>query len=64
MCRLLNLIADGLEGSALLELYLRWCSSLLTIHGDFLKKRSSSHLSAFRVLQKNLGEMYNTMSSL
>lgn len=51
---LIRFIAEHLENSPHLEFDLLWASSLLMVHGRFLKNRSGEFASILRMLQKSL----------
>lgn len=62
--RVINLVADGFEKSADLELHLIWAVQLLTTHGEHLKRNAHHLLPAFRALHKAMGAMFSNLSTL
>ncbi|PBK68743.1 WD40 repeat-like protein [Armillaria solidipes] len=61
---LLRFVAEHLERSPHLEFDLLWANTLLMAHGRYLRDRSGEYTSVFRVVQKQLGECEQAISTL
>ncbi|KAK2461249.1 hypothetical protein APHAL10511_006776 [Amanita phalloides] len=62
--QLLRSVGDHMERSPHLEFDLLWANALLMAHGRYLKDRSGEFASVFRVLQKALSEVEQSISRL
>ena len=61
---LLQFVADHLGRSPHLEFDLVWLNALLTTHGRYLRDRSEEHASVFRMLQKALVDLEQSISRM
>ena len=61
---LLQFVADHLGRSPHLEFDLVWLNALLMTHGRYLRDRSEEHASVFRMLQKALVDLEQSISRM
>ncbi|XP_076839632.1 PWP2 small subunit processome component [Brachyhypopomus gauderio] len=62
--KLLDFVASSLEKSRHLQFYLTWAQSLLTLHGQKLKNRSSAILPTIQQLLKSIQRHHDDLSKL
>ena len=62
--KLLPFLSERLDHAPHLQFYIRWCSELLSIHGDRLKERSIDISSSLRDLLKSVLERQRDIGTM
>lgn len=61
---LLSVIAQNMDKGPHLEFNLIWCSSVLAVHGRWLRERSGEYAAVLRELRKSVGEAEGAVAKL